>query len=126
MLELRLKRSPAQCYSSFCDAAQLRLWLPALKKLRVATTDPQGRRREVVFELGDSLSFALVYAYDDAARRVRWVPSSGVQDGVSGTAVFEPDGEGTRFVYSLDSLRGREPGHERNVAEAFARWVNEE
>ncbi len=125
MLELHLDRSPAHCYQAFCDAAQLKLWLPDLKKLRVATTDAQGRPREVVFELGDSLSFALVYAYDDTARRVRWVPSAGVLDGVSGSAVFEPDGQGTRFSYSLDSLRGRAPDHERDVALAFARWVNE-
>jgi hypothetical protein len=125
MLELTLNQPAPRCYETFCDTSQMRLWLPALKKLKVASTDERGRPREAVFEIGESLSFALVYAYDDAALKVRWVPSHGVLDGVSGFAHFEPLASGpTRFVYSLDSLRGREPEHERQVALAFADFVD--
>jgi len=125
MLELTLNQPASRCYQTFCDASQMRLWLPALKTLKVASTDELGRPREAVFEIGASLSFALVYAYDDAALKVRWVPSHGVHDGVSGFAHFEQLAGGhTRFVYSLDSLRGREPAHEREVAKAFAGFVD--
>jgi len=125
MLELNLRQAAARCYAIFCDTAQMKLWLPALKKLKVASTDDRGRAREATFELGESLSYALVYAYDDAALKVRWVPSAGVLDGVSGSAHFEPvNASSCRLVYSLDSLRGRAPEHEREVAEAFAEFVN--
>jgi hypothetical protein len=124
MVQLHINRSTADCYAAFCDTAAMRLWLPALKHLRVAQVDAQGRIREAVFELGESLSYALVYAYDDQLHRVRWVPSAGVLDAVSGLATFEPDADGTRFVYALESLRGREPDHERHVAEAFVEWMH--
>jgi hypothetical protein len=125
MLQLTLKQPAARCYEIFSDTRQMRLWLPALKKLKVASTDARGRPREAVFEIGGSLSFALVYAYDDVSMKVRWVPSHGVLDGVSGFAHFEPlEGACTRFSYSLDSLRGREPEHERQVAHAFAAFID--
>jgi hypothetical protein len=54
---------------------------------------------------------------------VRWVPSAGLQDGVSGSASFDVVPEGCRFRYSLESLRGRAPTHETDVAQAFAAWI---
>ena len=42
---------------------------------------------------------------------------------VSGTASFEPEAEGCHFRYSLESLRGRPPNHEQEVAQAFASWI---
>ncbi len=124
MVQLHINRSPADCYAAFCDTATMRLWLPGLKHLKVAQVDEAGRLREAAFEYGESLCYALIYAYDDHLRRVRWVPSAGVHDAVSGFATFEPEGEGTRLVYALESLRGREPDHERHVAEAFVGWMH--
>jgi hypothetical protein len=125
MFELTLSQSAPKCYALFCDMTQMRLWLPSLKKLKVVSTDERGRAIEATFELGESLSFALVYAYDDAALKVRWVPSAGVLDGVSGFAAFTDAGpHACRFSYSLDSLRGREPEHDRHVALAFAEFVS--
>jgi hypothetical protein len=124
VIELELPASADACYAAFCDGAQLRLWLPALKRMKVAKHDARGRPIEVMFELGDALSFALVYAYDDAARRVRWVPSAGVLDGVSGFATFTPSGSACRLMYSLDSMRGRAPDHEAEVARAFAAYLS--
>ena len=86
-------------------------------------SDEQGRALEVSYEFGESLSYALVYAYDDAAYRVRWVPSSGLQDAVSGSASFDAAPGGCLFRYSLESLRGRAPTHEGDVAQAFAAWM---
>lgn len=123
MFEAVLPASPDTCFSEFIDLRSVRLWLPGLKKARVVRSDGQGRPLEVSYEFGEVLSYALVYAYDDAARRVRWVPSAGLQDGVSGSASFELAPGGCLFRYALESLRGRAPGHETDVAEAFARWI---
>jgi hypothetical protein len=123
MFEAVLPASPATCFSEFIDLRTARLWLPGLKKARVVRSDPQGRALEVSYEFGEALSYALVYHYDDEARRVRWVPSAGLQDAVSGSASFDGAPEGCLFRYSLESLRGRSPSHETDVAQAFAMWI---
>jgi hypothetical protein len=123
MFEAVLPASPESCFSEFIDLRTARLWLPGLKKARVVREDMQGRPLEVSYEFGEMLSYALVYAYDDAARRVRWVPSAGVRDAVSGSASFEAAPGGCRFTYQLESLRGRAPTHEQDVAQAFTAWV---
>lgn len=121
-VELVLSASPDVCYRQFCDPAVTRLWLPGLKKLKVVREEG-GRPLEVQFSVGESLTYALVYAYDDAAKKVRWVTSSGGQDGVSGFATFAPDPKGCLFTYSIDSLRGRPELHAEDVAHAFAAFV---
>ena len=116
--------SPDACFSAFCDLSRARLWVPGLKRVKVVRTDDKGRALEATYEYGESLSYALVYAYDDAARKVRWVPSAGVLDGVSGTASFAPDEAGCRFTYALESRRGRGPHHSEDVAHAFVDWMH--
>jgi hypothetical protein len=124
MFEAVLPHSPQACFSEFIDLETARLWLPGLKKLRVVRSNPAGRPLEVSYEFGEILSYALVYAYDDAALKVRWVPSAGLQDGVSGSASFEAaQGGGCQFRYSLESLRGRAPSHESDVGLAFCAWM---
>lgn len=123
MIELLISAPAQKCFEAFCDLQSARLWLPGLKKLRVVRSDARGRPLEVTYEFGDDLTYALVYAYDDAKRQVRWVPSAGVRDGVSGFASFEPYEEGCRFRYSLDSVRGRPEEHPLAVAHAFMNWV---
>jgi len=123
MFEAVLPATPDTCFSEFIDLRTARLWLPGLKKARVVRSDAQGRPIEVSYEFGDVLSYALVYHYDDATHRVRWVPSAGLQDGVSGSASFDLAANGCLFRYSLDSLRGRAPTHETDVAEAFSQWI---
>lgn len=123
MIELLISATPDQCFEAFCDLASARLWLPGLKKLRIVRSDARGRPLEVTYELGDDLTYALVYAYDDAKRHVRWVPSAGVRDGVSGFASFEAHEDGCRFRYSLDSVKGRTDQHPLAVAQAFKDWV---
>ena len=123
MFEAVLPASPESCFAEFIDLRSARLWLPGLKKVQVVRSDARGRPVEVSYEFGASLSYALVYHYDEVLHRVRWVPSAGLQDGVSGSASFETEGQGCRFRYSLESLRGRAETHERDVAEAFAVWM---
>jgi hypothetical protein len=122
--ELALHRPLPDAWRAFCDLSRAHLWLPGVKKLRVVRTDAQGRPLEVLWEFGDSLSYALVYAYDDVHHQVRWVPSAGVQDGVSGAASFTATPAGCLFRYHLESLRGRAVDHPEAVARAFAAWVN--
>ncbi len=123
MIELLISAPPQKCFDAFCDLQSARLWLPGLKKLRVVRSDARGRPLEVTYEFGDDLTYALVYAYDDARRHVRWVPSAGVRDGVSGYASFEPYEDGCRFRYSLDSVKGRPEDHPLAVAHAFREWM---
>lgn len=125
MFEAELPASPDVCFAEFIDLSKARLWLPGLKKLKVVRSDERGRPLEVSYEFGDVLSYALVYAYDDAVRSVRWVPSVGVRDGVSGQASFEATAAGCRFRYTIESFRGRSDSHERDVAAAFAGWIRE-
>lgn len=124
MIEMLIGAKPDECYRAFCDLQSARHWVPGLKKLRIVRTDAKGRALEVTYEIGDSLSYALVYAYDDAKRQVRWVPSAGALDGVSGWASFEAAEEGCRFRYSLDSLKGRAEHHPQRVAQAFVEWIS--
>ncbi|MFO0599899.1 MAG: hypothetical protein U0228_31610 [Myxococcaceae bacterium] len=125
MFEVTLPVPAKKCFDEFVDLRTARLWLPGLKRARVVRTDAGGRPLEVFYEFGEQLAYALVYAYDDTAKKVRWVPSSGVRDGVSGSASFEEVPAGCRFTYTLDSLRGREADHETQVAQAFVNWVRE-
>ncbi|MHB8876744.1 MAG: SRPBCC family protein [Myxococcaceae bacterium] len=123
-LELLLPKSPEVCYRAFCDVGSSRRWVPGLKMVRLVRSDTEGRAVEVSYERS-SLTYALVYAYDAAARKVRWVPSAGVADGVSGWAEFAPHPQGCLFTYVLDSQRGRAPEHHGQVARAFAAWVSQ-
>ncbi len=124
MVQLVLRRPPDACFRAFVDLAAARLWVPGLKKVRVVRADAAGRPLEASFEHGPSRTYALVYAYDVERLRARWVPSAGVRDAVSGHAAFEAHPEGCLFTYALDGLR-TDAAHEREVAEAFARWVAE-
>ncbi|MEW5738185.1 MAG: SRPBCC family protein [Myxococcota bacterium] len=123
MVELFIPAAPEACFAAFCDLSLARLWVPGLKQVKVVRSDEQGRALEATYEYGEALSYALVYAYDEAGKKVRWVPSAGVLDGVSGSATFFPHEGGCRFVYSLDSRRGRSPHHPEDVARAFAEWM---
>lgn len=123
MFEAVLPASAEVCFNEFVDLKSARLWLPGLRKAKVVRADAQGRPLEVSYEFGDVLSYALVYAYDEAQKKVRWVPSAGVQDGVSGSATFESSGGECRFKYAVSGERGRSATHEEEVAQAFAHWI---
>jgi hypothetical protein len=124
VIELLIAVPPEKCFRAFCDLESARLWVPGLKRLRVVRADAKGRPLEVTCEYGDSLTYALVYAYDEANLKVRWVPSAGVRDGVSGHASFEAAEGGARFRYALDSVRGRASEHPEAVAQAFKEWIS--
>lgn len=119
-MEVRELQVPAaRAFAHFADVPGQRRWVPGLKKVKQVRADATGRALEVFYEFGESLAYALVYAWDDGAFKARWVPSSGVLDGVSGSVWFEPTPSGCRMHYQLEALRGRPPEHERDVVDAF-------
>lgn len=121
-------RSPADCWRLFIDAAALTAWVPGLRRARIVATDAQGRAQEVAFEFAASRTYTLVYAYDDADRRVSWTPRLGQRDGVAGWARFDAEDAGTRVTYATAAGDGR-TADERAIDEprallaAFARWA---
>jgi hypothetical protein len=122
----RLPFSAAVAFQAFADVAQQRRWVPGVKKVKVVRSDARGRALEVFYEFGETLAYALVFHWDDGARKVRWVPSSGVLDGVSGSAWFEETAEGCVLHYHLEALKGRPEGHEAAVVAAFVAWVQQQ
>jgi len=115
--------SAPEAYRAFCDVVQQRRWVPGVKKVKVVRADANGRPLEVFYEFGESLAYALVFAWDDGALKGRWVPSSGVRDGVSGSVWFEPAATGCVMHYHLEALKERGPGHEADVVRAFVEFV---
>lgn len=120
---MRLAISAARAYEGFCDVESQKRWVPGLKRVKVVRASASGRPLEVFYEFGESLAYALVYAWDDAGLKARWVPSSGVRDGVSGSVWFETDGDATLMHYQLEALKGRPASHEHDAALGFASWL---
>lgn len=102
-------------------------WVPGLRRAQVITKQ-RGMPEEVHFEFARSLSYTLVYSYDQDHLEVRWQPKLGKRDGVSGFARFEPCEGGTLVTYGIEhgpgrTDRDRELGDSRSLVEAFARWI---
>lgn len=119
-------RSPGTCWRVFTDATMFPAWIPGLRKARVITTDDHGRPREILFEFSASLTYSLVYTYDELERVVRWEPQLGRRDAVRGSARFEALDDGTRMTYELEpGVRGadRSVGDVDAVVAAFIGWV---
>jgi hypothetical protein len=118
-----LRASAPDAYRAFCDVVQQRRWVPGVKKVKVVRADASGRPLEVFYEFGESLAYALVFAWDDLNLKARWVPSSGVRDGVSGSVWFEAAPTGCVMHYHLEALKGRGPEHEGDVVRAFIEFL---
>ena len=123
-----LPQPPDACWRAFIDASVLTGWVPGLRRARVVALDELGRALEILFEYSASLTYSLTYAYDAAAREVRWEPRAGKRDAVRGFARFDVEGTGTRFTYSLEpGLARTEPalsvGDPAAMVAAFTRWM---
>jgi hypothetical protein len=123
-----LPRPATLCFQRFCDVRHLRAWNPAIRKATPARVDAQGRALEVIFEIGDTLTYVLHYRYDDAHRRVEWSPGLGSRDAVRGWAQFTETAPGTcEMAYALDFQPGRRNEESlvaaRATVAAFARWI---
>jgi uncharacterized protein YndB with AHSA1/START domain len=122
-----IARDPEACWHAFVDPTQLTRWVPGLRRAEIIAGS-RGLPSEIHFEFAGELAYTLVYAYDRAAREVRWQPKLGKQAGVTGFVRFDPGDQGTRMTYGLAHGDARTPadrelGDLRRVAEAFATWV---
>jgi hypothetical protein len=97
---------PAEhCYRLFADADRIAQWLYVVGTVVVRSRDASGRALEVDF-MGSleraSVSYTLLYEYDNKARLVRWRYKSGSLKQLAGSARFESVGESACiFHYSL-------------------------
>lgn len=126
--EVVIDRSPEHCWRALTDATLLPVWVPGLRRARVIDAGTNGLAREVAFEFSSSLTYSLVYSYDEATLCVRWEPRVGKRDGVRGFAQLELVDGGTRMSYGLEQGDGRNAadqslGEPAALVAAFARWV---
>jgi uncharacterized protein YndB with AHSA1/START domain len=112
-------RSPDRCWRAFTDATLLPAWVPDVRKVRVVRRYPDGLAHEVLFELGASRTYSLVYSYDQETRTVRWEPGAGKRDAVRGFARIDTWDGGTRMTYAT----GAQHEDARSMIAAFARWI---
>jgi hypothetical protein len=118
-----------RCFTLFCDARLLKMWVPGLRRVVVVRSHPDGLPLEVKCEFAESRSYSLLYEYDKAARRVEWTPGLGSRDAVRGNAVFDEGGaHECRLTYELSPGAGRtekevELGSPHRVVEAFVQFV---
>ncbi|MBX3157943.1 MAG: SRPBCC family protein [Deltaproteobacteria bacterium] len=120
-------RDPETCWRLFTDAAALVMWVPGLRRAEVLAKE-RGMPAEIHFEFSESLVYTLAYAYDPAAREVRWQPKLGRRDGVSGSMRFDAGEGGTTLTYTLEHGAGRTPserelGDIQRTVDAFVRWA---
>jgi hypothetical protein len=119
---------PAErCWRAFMDVSMLRSWVPGLKRARLVRANDAALPLEVSFELGDTLTYTLVYHYE-GEHAVRWEPRVGKRDGLRGSARFEPEGDGCRLHYELEPLAPhsspeRADEDPARLTSAFAAWL---
>lgn len=93
-------RDPATCWRRFADVSALTAWVPGLRRAETIAM-AGGLPGEVHFEYASSLTYTLVYAYDQERREIRWEPKLGRRDGVSGFVRFEAADGGSLATYGL-------------------------
>jgi hypothetical protein len=121
-------QAPDVCWRAFTDPNLFAAWMPGLRRATVIATNADGLPGEVHFEYSESLTYSLRYAYDVAAREVRWEPRVGARDAVRGFARFAAHPPGTRMTYKLEQGVGRLAGDlalggPHTVASAFIKWL---
>lgn len=115
----------------FADPA---LWIglvPGLRSAHVVERTADGLPREIRFAYAGGVEYVLVYAYDLAARVVRWEPGEDARGAVRGFVRFEvAEGGGTRLVYALEHDGTRTAPEvafddPQVMADAFARLIED-
>jgi hypothetical protein len=101
----RLDLPADEAFRLFCDPDHLSEWLFVVGTVVVGRRDACGRPLEIDF-MGSldrcSISYALGYVYDDAAREVRWSQTRGSPKRLCGSARFIPrDDESCMLRYVL-------------------------
>ena len=127
-ITLDLARPADVCWAAFTDASQFAAWMPGLRHADVLSRHADGRAREVHCDFSTSLSYSLLYTYNDAAREVRWEPHQSPRDALRGFARFDARGAGSRLTYKIEQGANRRTGDlvrggVHPVIDAFARWL---
>jgi len=125
---VEIARPPADVWRAFTDVSLLAAWMPGVRRTQIVDQPPGERPREILFEFSTSLTYTLVYTYDEDKREVHWEPRVGRRDAVRGFARVEASGAGSRLTYSLEQGSGRTTedlilGGPQAVVEAFVRWI---
>jgi len=129
--------SADQCFALLCEVERLPEWVAGVADVMVLERDDAGRARRVRFTgmpSRGSLSYELVYEYDQAARIVRWHTVEVALRDLRGKARFdELDGGRCTMTYTVRSETAEQlPSWARavldeesaeKVAYAFRRWV---
>jgi hypothetical protein len=125
------------CYRLLCAVERVAEWVPGVANVRIVERDAAGRPSLVHFvgmPARGSLTYALRYGYDDAARAVSWRSEDTQERDLEGEARVEPLDDGRcRLHYRLrvwaaDTLPvwARSVLQEESaepVAAAFRRWA---
>ena len=128
-VRLTLKKSPRRCFDAFTDPRFLVAWVPELRRAVTVERDADGRPLHVKFELGESLSYSILYSYDLARLRIDFRPGVGAREAVTGFAEFAEHPDGCEMIYAVATGPGRgaeasAAGDPAVLAASFARWVD--
>ena len=128
IVEGLVSRPIEACWQAFVDAPRLAQWVPALRSASIVEMR-DGMPSEIAFELVTGTTYSLLYAYDLAARTIRWEPKPGTIGGIGGEARFEESDRGTLVTLAIERHPGRsfaerslDDAHE--LIAAFARWMD--
>lgn len=128
VVQVVVHRAPRRCFDAFADARFLVAWVPELRRAVVVETDGAGRPSHVKFELGESLTYSILYDYDPERLRVDFRPGVGAREAVTGFAEFSVHPDGCLMTYAIATgvARGGQSvaaGDPELLARNFARWI---
>lgn len=102
--QILIDASPKRCFEALVDYETFPEWQRAVRACEVLTRDPEGRGKEVVFEIDAkirSVSYTLDYRYEEP-HLITWRYVEGDVRDVDGEFVFEDLGDGkTLATYAL-------------------------
>lgn len=136
--DVEIERDATACYELLCDVNRLPEWVAEIATVTIVDALDDGRAAVAEFVTmpgSGSLSYRLIYSYDDDERIVRWRTADPTDRQVRGEAtVLALAPERSRVRYGLyTSVSGASPFWAQQalakdqpaaVAAAFRRWVD--
>jgi ribosome-associated toxin RatA of RatAB toxin-antitoxin module len=102
--QIVIEASPKRCFDALVDYETFPEWQRAVRACQVLSRDPEGRGKEVVFEVDAkvrAVSYTLDYSYEEP-HHISWRYVKGDVRDVDGEFVFEDLGDGkTLATYAL-------------------------
>jgi uncharacterized membrane protein len=100
--------APQACFDAITDYETFPDWQDAVRSVEVVSRYPDGRGREVAFEVDarvKSIAYRLEYSYDEP-HRVTWDYLEGDVKDIDGEYLFDDQGDGTTlatYAVALDA-----------------------